>query len=143
MRSDLDVFPDLPLIGDIVLGGTGIVIADASPEFCGVVWGVPPKSASQNPGANMNIQTAIVDDLLARNPHAGEFRQVHRIDLGRTHVIGAVRVPADMSDPTTLSEQNGPVEEFRQMILPGSMRNTGPKSCLLYTSDAADEATIV
>ena len=127
MRSDLDVFPDLPLIGDIVLGGTGIVIADASPEFCGVVWGVPPKSASQNPGANMNIQAAIVDDLLARNPHAGEFWQVHRIDLGRTHVIGAVRVPADMSDPTTLSEQNGPVEEFRQMILPGSMRNTGPK----------------
>ena len=123
MRSDLDVFPDLPLIGDVVLRGTGVVIADPSPELCRVVWGVPSKSASQNPGANMNVQAPIVDDLLARNPHAGKFWQVHRVHLGRPHVITAVRVPADAANTATFCQEDGAVEKFRQMILFCGMRD--------------------
>ena len=104
MRSKLHVFPDLALISHVVLGRTGVVIADPPPEFCGVVRGVSPKCAGQNPGTDVDVQTAIINDLIACDPHAAEFCQVHRVHLGRAHVIGAVRVSADMSDPTALSE---------------------------------------
>lgn len=104
MRSKLHVFPDLTLISHVVLGRTGVVIADPPPEFCGVVRGVPPKCAGQNPGTDVDVQAAIINDLVSCDPHAGEFWQVHRVHLGRPHVITSVQVPADMSDPTTLSE---------------------------------------
>ena len=103
MRSELHIFPDLALVRDVVSGSAGVVVADPTPELCGIVRGVASQCTGENPGTDVDVQASVVDDPIPCDTHAGQFWQMRGINLSRAHIVGPVRVLTDAAYPAALS----------------------------------------